>query len=105
MSIGKPPFVKDVSHDREVPKDSPFAVTLVADWPTPSWSHETTSIDINKEENVVTISYLGTRRPGVAMQALKSFTTEFKLSLPTKTNWTLIVKGRSEDWESRITVV
>lgn len=104
-SQGKPPFVKNVSHEREVAKDASFQITLKADWPTPSWSHEITDINIDNENSTVIINYLGTRRPGVAMQAIKSFTADFDVKLSEKGEWTLIVKGRSEDWESSIKVV
>ena len=69
-SKGKPPFVKNVDHDKEVSRNISVRITLSADWPTPSWSHERTDIDIDESSSTVTISYLGSRRPGVAMQAL-----------------------------------
>ncbi len=102
---GKPPFVKSVNHEREVAKDSSFKITLNAEWPTPSWSHENTDINIDNANSTVIINYLGTRRPGVAMQAIKSFTAGFDVKLSQKGEWTLIVKGRSEDWESSIKVI
>ncbi len=102
---GKPPFVKNVDHDSEVSRNVPVRITLIADWPTPSWSHEKTDIDIDESSSTVVISYLGSRRPGVAMQALKSFSAEFEVKLPSKGQWKLVVRGRSEDWESRIKVV
>lgn len=105
QSLGKPPFIIKVNHDREIPKDTLFTISLDGEWPTPSWTHENTSIDLNNDENIATISYLGTRRPGVAMQVIKSFTVDFDLKLPTKAKWKIIVKGRSEDWESVINVV
>ncbi|MHA2092716.1 MAG: hypothetical protein ACW98K_17865 [Candidatus Kariarchaeaceae archaeon] len=104
-STGKPPFVKNVDHDIEISHNTPIRITLNADWPTPSWSHEKTDIDIDESSSTVIISYLGSRRPGVAMQALKSFSAEFEVKLPSKGQWTLVVRGRSEDWESRIKVV
>jgi len=102
---GKPPFVKLVTHEREAKENIPFKIQLEADWPTPSWIHQNTQVEINKEKSEMIIWYLGTRRPGVALQEVKDFTVELSVEFPNKGLWKLTVMGKNENWESQITVI
>ena len=100
----RPPFVKNVEHQKQVKVNMPIKLILEADWPTPSWYHEFTEIGINEEEKIIIIEYLGSRNPGVAMQVIQSFKTEIDLTIPSSGSWKIIVKGRAENWESQIFV-
>lgn len=104
LTEAKPPFIRSVEHNFSVKTGETLAITLKADWPTPSWEHMDTTINISTEERTVTISYLGLRRAGVALQQIKSFEVVFDLILHTPGEWSLTVLGRSENWESVIEV-
>ena len=82
----------------------PFIVSLEADWPTPSWDHEKTDIVVNNSKKMITINYLGDRRPGVALQALKSFKVDITLTFPEKGEWQIIVVGKTENLDSQVLV-
>ena len=77
---------------------------MKADWPTHSWEHVDTSIQIMENKKIVLISYLGLRRAGVALQHITSFETSFEIKLTSKGEWLITVLGRSENWESTIEV-
>ena len=100
----KPPFVKNVIHEDYASVEIPFIVSLEADWPTPSWDHENTEIIFERDKKKVMISYLGDRRPGVALQALKSFQVQFEINFPEKGEWLLVIQGKSENWEGSVIV-
>ena len=104
MTGGRPPFIRDISHVGTIKSKVPFIVSLKADWPTPSWELMETIINIDSENKEVNISYLGLRRPGVALQVIKSFKVELEVTIKEKGEWLLIIKSRSENWESNIIV-
>ena len=83
---------------------APFIISLKADWPTPSWEHMETIINIDNDKKEVIISYLGLRRPGVALQVIKSFAVDLEVTIKEKGEWVIIIKSRSENWESNIIV-
>ena len=100
----RPPFVKNVMHDKKATMNHPFVVSLEADWPTPSWDYEKTDIVVNNDKKLITISYLGDRRPGVALQALKSFKVDIKVTFPEKGEWQIVIVGKTENWDSKVLV-
>ncbi len=104
MTDGRPPFIRNISHVGTIKSKVPFKIAMKADWPTPSWEHMDTSINIDKDKKEVYISYLGLRRAGVALQMIKSFDVEFEIILKEKGLWNLVIKGRNENWESSIMV-
>jgi hypothetical protein len=93
-----------VEHLFSVKSGTSLIIRLTADWPTPSWEHVDTKIEIFKNEKQVIISYLGLRRAGVALQQITSFKTNIDVIFPKRGEWNLTIKGRSEDWESEIEV-
>lgn len=104
MTEGKPPFIRNVTHVFSEKSLAPIEVFMKADWPSPSWEHVDTMIQILEDEKTVTISYLGLRRAGVALQQITSFETYFEVTLISKGKWTIIVLGRNENWESTIQI-
>ncbi|OLS24967.1 MAG: hypothetical protein HeimC2_20220 [Candidatus Heimdallarchaeota archaeon LC_2] len=104
MTGGRPPFIRNISHVGTIKAKVPFIISLKADWPTPSWEHMDTIVSIDNEKKEVNVSYLGLRRPGVALQVIKSFNVDLEVTLKEKGEWAIIIKSRSENWESNIIV-
>ncbi len=101
----RPPFISGATHDKKCLLKETFHITLNAYWPTPSWEHEKTEINISEKDKTVTIKYLGERRPGVALTVVKSFTVDFEVKFPSTGVWTIIIVGKNEDWESKVNVI
>ena len=104
MTEGKPAFVRNVKHIITEKSNTPIQIFIKADWPTPSWEHVDTSIQILENERKVVISYLGLRRAGVALQQITTFETSVEIILISKGEWLIIVTGRNENWESTIEI-
>lgn len=104
MPDARPPFIRNVIHPSKIIMNTQFSIILEGDWPTPSWEHEITNIDINEKDFIISIQYLGSRRAGVGLQAIKSFTIDFNITLKQSGDWKLIIKGKNENWESQILV-
>lgn len=104
LTEGKPAFIRNVEHIFSEKSRTPIQILIKADWPTPSWEHIDTSIQILENEKKVVISYLGLRRAGVALQQVTSFETSVEIILISKGEWSIIVTGRNENWESAIEI-
>jgi len=104
LTEGKPAFVRNVKHIITEKSNTPIQIYIKADWPTPSWEHVDTSIQILENERKIVISYLGLRRAGVALQQITTFETSVEIILISKGEWSIIVTGRNENWESTIEI-
>lgn len=104
LTEGRPAFIRNVEHLISEKSGKPIQIFIKADWPTPSWEHIDTLIQILENDKKVVISYLGLRRAGVALQQVTSFETSVEVILISKGEWSIIVTGRNENWESTIEI-